>query len=349
MTRRHRLGACIAALITSFTSACEQQKALFYASGQTGCRLMKVGELPLIEREKHLFIGATVQHHPLSLMFDTGADQTFLNEDKIAILALSGRQGKVGKAEVIGGTIPLTSYRLRFGLNGIPGDWLRVVFASKLGGSFDGVISPGFFLGHDIDLDLPDKRLILYFPQHDCSSPSAVLHGNLYPVPLVHSALDLLPASKVSHQGLVVWEMLSNASPSVIVSVNGHELVAGVDSGAPYNVMFLGGVSKLGLTPADVARDARTRVYGLSAGSVPAIRHVIETADIGDLRISNLPVLISGQNDIGIDDMLLGTDFIKRVHVWISYSSDSLILQYPPASSPGIGDSAEAGMPADAR
>jgi hypothetical protein len=32
-------------------------------------------------------------------------------------------------------------------------------------------------------------------------------------------------------------------------------------------------------------------------------------------------------------DVLLGEDFISRVHLWISYSSHTLIMQYPPKPS----------------
>jgi len=34
--------------------------------------------------------------------------------------------------------------------------------------------------------------------------------------------------------------------------------------------------------------------------------------------------------------MLLGADFQARVHLWISYSSRTLIMQYPALPSPPI-------------
>jgi hypothetical protein len=55
---------------------------------------------------------------------------------------------------------------------------------------------------------------------------------------------------------------------------------------------------------------------------------------IGDLTISNMPILVLDQRHANDADMLLGYDFVTRVHVWISRSSDSVIMQYPPAATP---------------
>jgi hypothetical protein len=32
--------------------------------------------------------------------------------------------------------------------------------------------------------------------------------------------------------------------------------------------------------------------------------------------------------------MLLGLNFLAKVHAWISYSSQTLVIQFPPAASP---------------
>jgi hypothetical protein len=33
-------------------------------------------------------------------------------------------------------------------------------------------------------------------------------------------------------------------------------------------------------------------------------------------------------------DMLLGLSFLAKLHAWISYSSQTLVVQFPPAPSP---------------
>lgn len=59
---------------------------------------------------------------------------------------------------------------------------------------------------------------------------------------------------------------------------------------------------------------------------------------IGDLEADNLPASVIGQTMHDVD-ILLGLDFFRRIHVWISHSSGRLIMQFPPAKSP-LGEAA---------
>ncbi len=72
---------------------------------------------------------------------------------------------------------------------------------------------------------------------------------------------------------------------------------------------------------------------------------------IGDLVLRDVPVRIIDQANPGTDarfvsllldnrfapasvaDVLLGADFLRRVHVWISHSSQLLVMQYPARAS----------------
>jgi hypothetical protein len=60
--------------------------------------------------------------------------------------------------------------------------------------------------------------------------------------------------------------------------------------------------------------------------------------DVGDLTFNHFPVEIIDAFTPQKFDMVLGTDFMTKVHVWISYSSRTLILQYPPLPSPKAPD-----------
>jgi len=57
---------------------------------------------------------------------------------------------------------------------------------------------------------------------------------------------------------------------------------------------------------------------------------------LGDLTLSHLPVTIADQARLGDTGVVLGYDFISRVHVWISHSSRTLIMQYPPSATPAV-------------
>jgi hypothetical protein len=47
-----------------------------------------------------------------------------------------------------------------------------------------------------------------------------------------------------------------------------------------------------------------------------------------------MPVEIVDQRSDEDADMLLGLDFLSRVHVWLSFSSRTLVMQYLPEPSP---------------
>jgi hypothetical protein len=79
-------------------------------------------------------------------------------------------------------------------------------------------------------------------------------------------------------------------------------------------------------------REART--WRRRNSILTAVEHTIDATDVGDWKILKLPVVRVDQSVPAGTDTLIGLDFLKRVHVWISQSSSSLIMQYPPSSSP---------------
>ncbi len=333
--------------VSSSISACQTQVPVanvsadrFFGDDHSECKMTKVGEMPVSSSGGHLYIGGIVNKQHVSLVFDTGVQKTTLTQAAASRLSLSAVPGKTGKIAGIGGEVPVSLYRAHFLLNGVDGDWERYVLAGDLNGSGsgavgDGLIGPSFFTGHDIDLDLPDQKIILYYPEHDCSRPSAFLHGPLTNVPLVHPEQTLPDeASPYAKRITAFIANLSSASPKILVSVSGKQLVAAIDSGAPRNILFLGGAQKIGIPGVEIANDKHTLAFGLGPRAVAAAEHIVRAVDVGELEVLNMPVIIVDQNNpVGID-MILGLDFIQRVHVWISYSSNSLIMQYPPGPSP---------------
>ena len=54
---------------------------------------------------------------------------------------------------------------------------------------------------------------------------------------------------------------------------------------------------------------------------------------MGDLVFANMRMDVLDDASGDDTDMLLGADFQAKVHLWISYSSHTLIMQYPPKAS----------------
>jgi hypothetical protein len=73
---------------------------------------------------------------------------------------------------------------------------------------------------------------------------------------------------------------------------------------------------------------------GIGAQPVAADVRIGAPLVIGDLTIMNMPIIVADQRRLPDTDILLGFDFVTRVHLWISHSSNTLIMQYPPVATP---------------
>jgi hypothetical protein len=68
-----------------------------------------------------------------------------------------------------------------------------------------------------------------------------------------------------------------------------------------------------------------------------AVRHVFEPVSVGDLTFEHMKVDVLDDRRGDEVEMLLGADFQQAVHLWISYSSHTLIMQFPPRPSKKVG------------
>jgi clan AA aspartic protease (TIGR02281 family) len=174
------------------------------------------------------------------------------------------------------------------------------------------VLGMSFLHDYDLDIDFWGGRLGLYKAIGGCDTPRAALQQPLYSV-------DLADASH-------------SASPEVNVSVNGRLLRAVIDTGANQTSIFRDSARRVGLITGDVQRT--TDFHGVGPRVVRAEERISAPLVIGDLTVNNLKVAILDQRHPGQEDMLLGYDFVTRVHLWISHSSNTVIMQYPPQASP---------------
>jgi predicted aspartyl protease len=113
------------------------------------------------------------------------------------------------------------------------------------------------------------------------------------------------------------------------------KLNAVIDTGAMSSLLFRPAAERIGLPVDAILAAAGRQVGGLALqparGAYGTLRVPV---NIGALRITNLPVAIADQRVATGVDMLLGYDFVSRVHVWISHSSHTVMLQYPARPTP---------------
>jgi predicted aspartyl protease len=290
------------------------------ATGET-CRMGRATDLPLRMIRHHLVSAVEINGAPADLMLDTGAFGTVLTSEAVARLHLPTPDWTSAEARGIGGSRSLSVLQTaQFKLGSLHGrnlhfavfDSPKVLAMSQV----DGLLGMDLMSQFDIDLDLPEHKVVLYKPLGDCGHPGVVLDQPVYGLSMEQGSDDLLAV--------------------VEVSIAGKSLRALLDSGSPTNIIFRGASRRLGLDDSALAGDRVDQGGGIGPRAVQYRHHVIEPVTIGDLTVRNMPVEISEERGLGDADMILGLDFFLRVHVWMSFSSHTVIMQFPPKASPAV-------------
>lgn len=291
------------------------------------CRMSPVSRLPFTPAHGHLLVSVDFNEKPAEMIFDTGAFSTLITPDAAARLQLAHMRGELTGGPIANGGMIATMGGVGGGRSAMAVTARTIdvgglkarnfnLFAADIGTSFaDGLLSIDLISKYDVDLDFPENQIILYYPIGNCSAPSAFLEGPLYAAPLLPFGTDRRPRIKLS--------------------IGGQDVIALVDTGATHSVIFRRAAARLGLDLQSLAdTDRHVRVGGIGAKTLDAITHVFPSVTIGDLSIENMHVDIVNDRSMGDDvEILLGNNFQRAVHLWISYSSGTLIMQAPPRPS----------------
>jgi predicted aspartyl protease len=295
---------------------------LFLSSPAAACQMSLIAQLPLSQTEKGPTVTASVNSKPATLIFDTGSFTTiFTNQAAVRLdmrlLKSEAFSSVRARLSGIGGSVnALGIVAHRFELGRLHAKDYNFLQADFLHPPLDGLLSIDLLSRYDIDLDFPEQQVRLFQPNGDCSAPAAFMPAPLYVVPLEPNGEDRRPRVKVT--------------------VGDKELVALIDTGAHRSAIFRGAAERLGLIQAIPQSGKPFTVEGLGHRKVSAVRRAVDSLAIGDLSFDRMPFDILEDRAGDSVEMLLGADFQRLVHVWISYSSHSLILEYPSQPSKKI-------------
>jgi predicted aspartyl protease len=305
-------------------------------SAHATCTLGAVAVLPVRMQHGSIVMQVDINGQQANLILDTGAFATVLTPEAASRLGVrmaqldSDTQGVGGVQHTYRGT----AAHMRVGnmkADGMELAGSQMLAASGPGG-VDGLFGMNMMAAYDIDLDLAGQHAILFEADGNCRTPTVALAQPLYDVPLV----------SITH----------NRQADIDIVINGKPLRAVVDSGASSTTMFRQAASRLGVDMRALHGPGHHEGRGIGPRPVAAMTHVFETVSIGNLTIHNMPIEVIDQANTGInrvhvgslledpsdgeaggEDMLLGADFMQKVHVWISHSSQRMIMQYPPQLS----------------
>jgi predicted aspartyl protease len=306
----------------SFGALCSCQSG----PAETSCKLIHVTDLPITFSGREIFTVIDINGQSLPAMFDTGSSDNVIAESLARRLGMDVQISASDYVSGIGGETKVGTARSHdVQLGQAHGEALKFTTIADTDNHSDAtaVLGMNFLHYFDIDLNLWGGRLGLYKTLGPCDAPYTALQKPLY-------AVDLTPPPD-PNATFDTSDLIADISPAVTVLVNGTKLRAIVDTGASQTTIFRDSARRAGLMSGEKITNGE--LVGAGPRKVAADLRMSAPLAIGQLTLVNAPVLIADQRHLPGIDMLLGYDFVTRVHLWISHSSQTLIMQYPPSAT----------------
>jgi predicted aspartyl protease len=286
-------------------------------SSRTVCRT----DIVLEERQRLLIAPIAVNGTPVRGILDTGAQASAVTDALVTRLGLLSdpRHGSLVSGVGGQGTAQNDALVDRLELAGFdPAAGHYPVIALPAGSGFDsrsddplGALIGADLLSHfDLDLDVAHDRLVLYDPDR-CQEK----------LPNWREPMDEVPLD-------VIW----TGRLQLTVTLDGKELHALLDSGATTSVLDLPAAERLGVSRDVLASEQGGEGFGAAGVNFQRVLHTFRTMDVGAERVTapRLAVLDRGLRET---DMLLGLDWLRTHHVFISFRRHTLFIARPP----GVG------------
>lgn len=277
---------------------------------EAGCAVEALGETPVRISGGGLFeIEAAIRSQPFNFIIDTGAATTMLDQAIVDQLNLPLDIGLGHQAVgANGGRVAIG--RTRIAELAIGGTMIRnvdmaVVMAPRFGRSADGLLGSDFLSHFDLEFDAAGGKL-RFFRQSRCGEGGAVYWSDRYSeMPIyVRSNHIILP-----------------------VTLDGHEFLALLDSGATWTSLSWTAAERLGISHVTPGLTAGGK--GVSIDGNAAARMVYQ---FGELRIAGelvrQPRLGIGELVLRDADMILGADFLKAHRVYLATGDERLYFTW---------------------
>ena len=300
-----QIGLCILVLLAAFGAA------------HAACRVTPQTTVPIALAQGHLLVTVQVNDAPATFILDTGAERTLMGEDTVKQLGLARDSWVASTVLGIGGyeerpnalprSLRLGDVTLRrrslIGDNSVTVGPLPI--AAIAGRPIAGLLGRDFLSPFDLDIDLPSKRLTLYEVQ-GCTIGFLPWHEPYASVPATTPV---------------------GAAIVVPVAIDGHPLHALLDTGASSSLVTAPGMARLGLTPALLAQDPGGNGAGVGPAPVFMRRHRFASMSVGPDTIRDPMLWVAPVHVVPIVDMLLGADWLRSRHVWLSFTTKQVFIE----------------------
>jgi hypothetical protein len=289
------------------------------ATAQAACQVQAVGTVPIEMADGHILVTVRVNDTDATFILDTGAERTLMGDDVVRRLGLErdgwvastilGLGGYEERPNALPRSLRLGNVALR--RRTLTGDTSVTVGPLPVnqiaGHPIAGLLGRDFLSPFDLDMDLPDHRLTLY-DVRGCG-------GGFLPWSMPYAAI---PATTPIGAALVLQ-----------AEVDGRPLRALLDTGASSSLIVAPGIFRLGLTPAILARDPGGNGAGMGPAPVFMHRHRFAELRVGPVSTRNPVMWVAAAHVVPIVDMLLGADWLRTRHVWVSFATKQLFVAKP--------------------
>ncbi len=266
------------------------------------CGLRPRATLPVTFRGNVPIVQGTINGMPTALILDTGATGMALTETALHRLDLKTDEQHLFTSHGIGGQSQAYAGTLHdFEIDGIhvpdhPVSILPNTSQISRQHAVDGLFGVSILSVFEVDLDFPHHVVTLYAGR---ICPDTVL-------PLWKTPSEMVDASR-STKGRFI----------IPVELDGKQLNALIDTGAEATIVAADVAASLGVTQAALQAGPHAVLVGTGPQTATAYAHAFHEIRIGDDVGLNPMLLVTERAEPGID-MILGADYLKGHHLWLS-------------------------------
>jgi predicted aspartyl protease len=306
------LSRCIASLLLALAAMAGDARGTAPVAPTGFCVLKPMAEVSARFVQGHVLVPANIDAAPVQMLVDTGATTSMLTPESVVRLRLPIDTSRASAIHGTGGTVITRNVLVR-SLRVGNQDWLAGSIATgSLARQYQedpplvGVLGADFLDRFDIELDVPQQRMVLWRVEH-CQGDFIPWQGRHFPVRLTR-----YPPNRMVAQA----------------HIDGHPVAALIDWGATSSTISTAAAAAVGVSPTMLLHDQLLATRGVDQKLLSARRHLFGLVAVGPVLYRNVVVEVV---DLHIPDvgMLLGADFVRTRHVWLSYATNQMFVGQP--------------------
>jgi len=273
------------------------------------CTMREMAVLPIQFEHDTILVPVRINDVTTLMGVDTGASGTVLNANAARVLHLPEDTHHATTIHGVGGTFTTPNVLVRSfefgGLTGPPRSFATSLLSKSFSPSttVSGTLGAFDFADFDVELDVPNQRMTLWLV-NGCTGSFVKWNEPWYVVPLTRDRGGLLRTT---------------------VYVNGQPVQALIDWGARGTVITRTAAGRIGVTDAMLEHDVAGHSEGIDQNQIPARRHDFDEIRIGSDKLQP-PRISVADLDWKDSELLLGMDYAKTRHIWLSYGTHQMFV-----------------------